>query len=697
MLTYTHVDSLCDGLHICNKCNVKIDKSLRHLIKTNTDASRNSDMIIHIQAAMSFVHDPQLKTMKLARRNASSSLLKHRLNDSFKALQQNCKMSLLDAFVLPCEESMTFYTVYDYCIIHDKYPCIYGKYSQICRSVLCVGMFKCGEYGCIRRSSMCGGHVDCPSAEDEYNCANISCPGLIKCRNEDRCIGLEQMCHGTSDCIYSSDDEMTCNKCPVGCRCVGYTMQCDNIKAEIYQPVANNHVFSIILKGNITRLFLDKITNTELVSFDTAFCNIQSVLAVGFKKYFYATNVLHANFSNNYIEEDSFLSDNMFSKLAILDIGYNLLTILVNSSFKNLNQIKILQFQSNPVIYISLYIFKNILNLWIINIENVYLLKCKFSTQIIHLHSPLHLKTDDALLCCYFKNTVQCFAQVIVKCYGFIHNYPQRIIMCVFCLLAWLVLILSTVKYLYSLVKRGFNHVFFAISVNINIAEILTCVYISSMLATAWQNVSVIHWQVGTICIILQKILTLALVSNILHRFLVVWILLLKVVYPFKHQCRWLHYIWTICGSIWFISILYTLLMTHQFLYYHGVFCTHWFQGYDNFLPLKISMVAIEMIYILGSIVCIILTLKSLKRNMVAGASCSRNKASRTPFRIISASAVEVCAEAIFRFFGVWLFVSEFAHNNDNNLFCVVIVFFVLQIKMIISVSARHVKQIATK
>ena len=80
LLTYIHVNSLCDGLHICNMLNEElcsyrnvkpIDKSLSHLIKTNTDAPRNSDMMIHIQAAMSFVHDPQLKTLKLARRNAS--------------------------------------------------------------------------------------------------------------------------------------------------------------------------------------------------------------------------------------------------------------------------------------------------------------------------------------------------------------------------------------------------------------------------------------------------------------------------------------------------------------------------------------------------------------------------------------------------------------------------------------------------
>ena len=71
----------------------------------------------------------------------SSSLLKHALNGSFDVLHQNTNLGTLNALMLPCEEMMTLYTVYDYCIIHNKYPCVYGKYSQICRPVLCTVMF----------------------------------------------------------------------------------------------------------------------------------------------------------------------------------------------------------------------------------------------------------------------------------------------------------------------------------------------------------------------------------------------------------------------------------------------------------------------------------------------------------------------------------------------------------------------------
>ena len=217
-------------------------------------------------------------------------------------LLQNANLSLLDELsthMLPCEEIRTEHTVFDYCIIHNKYPCVYGKHSQICRPVICVGMIKCREYGCIRLSSMCDGHVDCPSAEDEDNCANIFCPGLIKCRNENRCIGIEQMCDGVSDCIYSSDDDMVCNKCFVGCRCVGYALQCDNIKTKIYELVGINHVKSLILKGDISNLYLTKITYVELVSIDVSYCNIESVTSVISKNNVRFSNVLHANFSNN--------------------------------------------------------------------------------------------------------------------------------------------------------------------------------------------------------------------------------------------------------------------------------------------------------------------------------------------------------------------------------------------------------------
>ena len=158
---------------------------------------------------------------------------------------------------------------------------------------------------------MCDGYVDCPSGEDEYNCVNISCPGLMKCRNENRCIGPEQMCDGNNDCIYSNDDEMMCNKCPVGCRCEEYTIQCDYINVNMYRQLRANHAKSLILKGKITTLSLDKITCINLVSSDLSFCNIQYVGSEIISKIqFPFLNVLHANLSNNYIKINTFLLDN---------------------------------------------------------------------------------------------------------------------------------------------------------------------------------------------------------------------------------------------------------------------------------------------------------------------------------------------------------------------------------------------------
>ena len=59
-----------------------------------------------------------------------------------------------------------------------------------------------------------------------------------------------------------------------------------------------------------------------------------------------------------------------------------------------------------------------------------------------------------------------------------------------------------------------------------------SCVYITCLLTVAWRNVNIIAWQSGNICIIIQRLLNLALVSNIILRFLAALVLLIKVIYP---------------------------------------------------------------------------------------------------------------------------------------------------------------------
>ena len=88
---------------------------------------------------------------------------------------------------------------------------------------------------------------------------------------------------------------------------------------------------------------------------------------------------------------------------------------------------------------------------------------------------------------------------------------------------------------------------------------------------------------------------------------------------------------------------------------------------------------------------------KTLKKSMLATASSHGNKAFRNPVRIILPLAVELIAEAMFRFLGACMILSEFAYLLDIESFCIGIIYFILPIKSMIAMSARHIKEIVNK
>ena len=49
-------------------------------------------------------------------------------------------------------------------------------------------MFKCHNFYCIACLAICDGQHDCREGEDESVCPLSSCPGLLRCRGEHRCI-----------------------------------------------------------------------------------------------------------------------------------------------------------------------------------------------------------------------------------------------------------------------------------------------------------------------------------------------------------------------------------------------------------------------------------------------------------------------------------------------------------------------------
>ena len=108
-------------------------------------------------------------------------------------------------------------------------------------------MFKCHLYYCLPMSAVCDGHHDCYQGEDENYCENLTCPGLLECRGENRCVSEQEICDGFSDCLLSRDDEIMCGRCIPGCECNGYTASCD-VDQSVLNEGHLNHIKGLVLK-----------------------------------------------------------------------------------------------------------------------------------------------------------------------------------------------------------------------------------------------------------------------------------------------------------------------------------------------------------------------------------------------------------------------------------------------------------------
>ena len=81
-------------------------------------------------------------------------------------------------------------------------------YAQVCLGT---------DFYCIRVSSVCDGQYDFLYGNDDKYCERFVCPGFLKFRGENRCVGPEEVwdCHLNS--IHSFDNELMCRPCSKDC------------------------------------------------------------------------------------------------------------------------------------------------------------------------------------------------------------------------------------------------------------------------------------------------------------------------------------------------------------------------------------------------------------------------------------------------------------------------------------------------
>ena len=58
---------------------------------------------------------------------------------------------------------------------------------------------------------LCDGNPDCPDGENEESCNDFQCAGLLRCRGDDICVHLTDICDGIIHCLLSADDGDMCH------------------------------------------------------------------------------------------------------------------------------------------------------------------------------------------------------------------------------------------------------------------------------------------------------------------------------------------------------------------------------------------------------------------------------------------------------------------------------------------------------
>ena len=287
-----YIHAICDGIPskaIFHEVKVCLKRNMRTI---NTANFIRSHFYIYKKYT-----NTQFKVINL--QVFQNFILKNDKNYDTLNTNETVPLSSIKYYQETCEAVGHVITMPDMCKIGLDIYCGPRNIGKVCRDIYCPGMFKCAEYYCIFLSSVCDVQIDCPYGEDELPCANPACPGALRCRGEIRCVSPQQICDGVVNCIYSFDDEVYCEKCPVDCTCDGYLLKCTvQNSLENLRNIAKLFSKGVVLKGNQEKISLDVLFTLSIVYLDISHCGTMhitysSILHSGYQ------HILFSDLSNN--------------------------------------------------------------------------------------------------------------------------------------------------------------------------------------------------------------------------------------------------------------------------------------------------------------------------------------------------------------------------------------------------------------
>ena len=123
------------------------------------------------------------------------------------------------------------------------------------------------------------------------------------------------------------------------------------------------------------------------------------------------------------------------------------------------------------------------------------------------------------------------------------------------------------------------NHQPYYISTIVNylLADLLTIAYSTVLIIADLMSINWLIWRKHMICNLLRLLVSICLYCSLLEFFLSIVIITLKILYPFRHQVRWLKYVTIMSLFIWLLAMTLEIpqfVLAHNSQTYFDQFCT---------------------------------------------------------------------------------------------------------------------------
>ena len=551
-----------------------------------------------------------------------------------------------------------------------------GDPQRICQNVACPEMFKCKKYFCIYMSAVCDGQYDCLEGDDEISCPISSCPGLLKCRGEKRCVSKKEICDNHIDCLYSMDDETDCHICPRNCNCNGYSVSCilNNSIDNISTNAIVYHAKGIFLKGLQRQLFVHNLRFQGLVYMNASFCGMDKIYFLKSESMVH-TYIIIADFQHNSLIVIHFLKANIFKNVVYLELSSNRLSVINFGTYFILSKLVVLILKENPLRDITMKSFGFRSNLLLIDIQHVIAYSDLSIELPLILEGEITIKVSDSIICCLLK-TIRCSSKDGKHlCFGLLFNLVSKISFYCICILTLLSTIFVLVKYIIwlSLLNRNANNkkkYYFVIWINHSLALLFISIYLVGIFVADTLNINMFFWRHSMICMSLNILLYTALESVVIFKVGLVLILSLQIIYPFKHQCSWLRNMALLTSMIWLVVLstyFLTLIKQPKFGYMFDSICSIGMCGITDIPRILIKMACcIDFTFVAISIYSIMKTCLAMRKSNKTLIMAHTNKMmSVNIFSVILKIASPVIVELPFRLCLLSLLAITFSSLNS--------------------------------